>query len=220
MVLHAPASTLLAVILSGLATPIRALIVGALGAGIAWCWYNDHRAFAVITPLGVVLVGFLISELGVRRLPEHPVAAVHLMPWRILIPSAVAAAAAGLVIIVTVELTVPDKTPAGNVTPTDVKEIVGALSTAITAFLGAAFIDWAADGKDSRVADWIRDVFYAKYDGYFKKNSEGEEAVFTNIDIDGWGPSARMKRAQAIVVALPNDKEPNPPAQQPDPPPE
>ena len=125
------------------------------------------------------------------------------MPWRILVPAAVAAAAAGLVIIATVELTVPDKTSSAPLPREDLKQTVSALSTAVTAFLGAAFIDWAADGKDSRVADWIRSVFYVKYDGYFTTNSSGEKAVFTMTEIDsGRGPAARAERAEKIAAAL------------------
>jgi hypothetical protein len=202
-VLHAQPSSLLAVIVAGLATPLRALVVGALGAGIAWCWYNDMRLFSFVAPLAVIVVGLAVSEAGVRQLPGHPVAAVRLMPWRIVVPSAIAAAAAGLVIIATVELTVPDKTAAGAATPTDIKEIAAALSAAVTAFLGAAFIDWAADGKDSRLADWISGVFYEKYaDPYFPKESPAREAVFTNVTIEGWGPAARAKRAKLVAKAL------------------
>jgi hypothetical protein len=189
-------------IFSGLAVPVRALIIGALGAGIAWSWYNGQRWLSFVAPVAVAAVGLSVSALGVSRLPRDPVTAVRLMPWRVLVPSVVAAAAAGLVIIVTVELTLPEKTAAGAPTPTDLKEVVTALSSAITAFLGAAFIDWAGDGKDSRLADWISSTFRKKYKGVFPPDTDGANFVYSSYTVDGWGPAARMTRAKGIVAAL------------------
>jgi hypothetical protein len=125
------------------------------------------------------------------------------MPWRVLIPSALAAAASGAVIIVTVALTLPEKTSAGTPTPTDLKETVAALSAAITAFLSAAFIDWASDDGDSRIADWIRDTFYDRYDGYFRPNSNGDLFVYSDFaKASGWAGPARLKRAKGIAQEL------------------
>jgi len=185
-------------ILSGILVPLRALIIGALGAAIAWGWYNDYWWLSVAAPLGVAAIGWIVSEAGVRGLPENPVNAIRLMPWRVLVPAVIAAAAAGAVIIATVELTLPDEpTPS-----TDVKEIVAALSGAITAFLGAAFIDWAGDGKDSRIADWISSTFYEKYEGQFEAGSAAANYLYSPNVVDGWGPAAREKRAKGIADAI------------------
>jgi hypothetical protein len=193
-------------ILSGIAVPFRALVVAAVGAAIGWAWYGGHRWAAFIAPLVVALVAYAVSALGVLRLPNDPVNAVRLMPWRIVVPAVVAAAAAGVAIIVTVELTLPDNTAAGTPTPTDLKEIVSALSTAITAFLSAAFIDWTGDSGDSRLADWIGTTFEDKYEGVFKKGSEGERLVFSAYVDGGWSRAGRHKRAEAIKTALVTDR--------------
>jgi hypothetical protein len=189
-------------ILSGLLVPLRALVVAALGAGIAWGWYSGHRWVSFVAPLVVGVVAWLVSEYGVSRLTGDPVGAVWLMPWRILVPAVIAAAAAGVAIIVTVELTLPDKTASGAPTPTSTKEIVTALSTAITAFLSAAFIDWTGDGDDSRLADWIRDTFQEKYENVFASGTTGANLVYSSYVGGGWGAAARKKRAEGIAQEL------------------
>jgi hypothetical protein len=188
--------------LSGLIVPFRAFLVAAVGAAIAWGWYDDREWLSVIAPLVVVGGAYAVSEYGVRRVQEDPVLAVRLMPWRILVPGVIAAVAAGVAIIVTVELTIPESPEGAPPTPTDYKEIVGALSTAITAFLSAAFIDWTGDGEDSRVADWIETTFHEKYKNVFQSGSRGELLVYSSYVIDGWAGPARRKRAKGIAEAL------------------
>jgi hypothetical protein len=188
-------------IIPSIIVPLRALLVGAAGAAIAWGWYDGKEWLSFLAPVVVILIGEVISEAGVRGLPSDPVWAVRLMPWRVLVPMALAAAAAGLVIIVTVEVALPDKTSAGAPTPDDLKEIVAALSAAVTAFLGAAFIDWTGDGNDSRVSDWIRSVFLEKYSGVFKPGSQGEQLVFSSYVGGGWGARERTERARRIKAA-------------------
>lgn len=191
---------------------LRVLVVGALGAGIAWCWFNDYEWAALAAPFAVALLGVVIAAMGDGVLPDHPVWAVRLMPWRILAPAAVATVAAGAVIVTTVELTLPDEPKPGAET----KELVGALTTAVTAFLTAAFIAWAGDEKDSNLADWIRDRFQthftrrpdsgpvAKGVHYFAPESRGELLVYSDPveGIAGWGRTARAKRARAIAEEL------------------
>jgi hypothetical protein len=139
--------------------PLRALIMAALGAAIAWCSFNDLRWVSIAAPIGVAVAGVLVGGIGSSLLPGKPVWAVRVMEWRLLVPAAITTLAAAGVIVVTIELTLPE-TPKPS---TDTKEIIGALSTAITAFLTSAFITWAGDEKDSRLGDWIRDQFQAHY---------------------------------------------------------
>ena len=188
-------------ILPSIIVPLRALLVGAAGAAIAWGWYNDYEWLSFVAPLAVLLFGLGVSEIGVRGLPKRPVRAIRLMPWRALVPMAIAAVAAGIVIIVTVELTLPDETASGAPTPSDLKEVVAALSAAITAFLGAAFIDWSGDSNDSRLADWIRSTFHDRYKNVFKSGSKGEQLVYSSYVGGGWGASERTERAELIEAA-------------------
>lgn len=202
MVLHPLPQPLHVMILAGILVPLRAFVIGALGAAIAWAWYNDYRWVSLVAPLAIVAVGWVISEIGVSLLPKYPVSAVRLMPWRILAPAAVAAFAAGAAIIATIELTLPEEPAPAPPVPTDLKETVAALSAAITGFLGAAFVDWAGDGNDSRIADWIKSTFHEKYKDKFQPGSDGANYVYSDNVIDGWGPAAREKRANEIAKAM------------------
>jgi hypothetical protein len=192
--------------LGGLLVPLRALVVALAGAGIAWIWYEEPRWvgsidqgwFAFIPPIAVaVFLGFIPSWLGGRLLPEHPVWAVRLLPTRVFFPIGIAALAAGIAIIITVELTLPEGTA------TDTKETVGALATGVTAFLTSAFIDWTSDGTDTRVADYVHAKFQAAYTGYFRPGTVGERLVFSEYDpVSGWSGPARRERATKLADAI------------------
>jgi hypothetical protein len=195
--------------LGELVVPLRALVVAALGAGAAWCWYNDWRWLAIVAPIAVVLAGGAAGTFGSALLPGHPLAAVRMMEWRLLVPAALATLASAVLIIATIELTLPDK-PAP---PTEAKQLVATLSSAITAFLTASFISWAGDDKDSGLADWIRGRFQDAYKQprdpggsghFFKAQSRGELLVYSDPieGISGWGRTARRKRADAIAAEI------------------
>src|SRR5206468_1540202 len=51
VVLHSRSEPLLVMIVSGFLVPLRALIVAALGAGIAWGWYAGYQWASFIAPL-------------------------------------------------------------------------------------------------------------------------------------------------------------------------
>jgi hypothetical protein len=193
--------------------PLRALLVAALGAGVAWCWFNNWEWVSIAAPFGLAFVGIVLGDIGTQFLPRRPVAAVRLMEWRILVPAAVSTAAAAAVIIATVELTLPDD-PGPSA---ETKELVGALGVAITGFLTASFISWAGDEKDSRIADWIRSTFQKHYKRTsvagervhrFKPQSRGELLVYADPieGIAGWGRSARISRARGIAEELKSGK--------------
>jgi len=88
------------------------------------------------------------------------------------------------------------------------KEIIGAVATAITAFLSSSFVDWAGDDKDSKLSDRIQKLFEAKYQGYFTSESEGELFVFAGAykGADGWGRMSRRTRATGIASRMQADK--------------
>jgi hypothetical protein len=191
------------------AAPLRGLMVGLAGAGMAWLCFNDLWWLAVVLTLVGIAVGWLLDWLGESLLPRWPVMAVKVLEWWLLVPAVIAAAAAAAVIVVTVVLTVPDKTA------TDTKEVVAALSTGITAFITAAFISWAGDDKDSTLGDHIRDVFQTKYKEagtsqddssviYFPSESRGLRWAYSEEfgGIEGWGRKARRKRAAGIAEEI------------------
>jgi hypothetical protein len=178
---------------------------------LAWLWFNDLWWAAALIAIGASLAGWLAKELGTALLPGRPRWAVDALEWWILTPGAIAAAAAAVVVIVTVELTVPEGTA------TTTKELVGALSTGLTAFVTAAFISWAGDEKDSKLGSEIRKIFFTKYKRapkageprqagvhYFATESAGERWVYSDKfgGIEGWGGDARRKRADEIAKEL------------------
>jgi hypothetical protein len=194
-----------------LAAPLRGLVVGLAGAGMAWLCFNGLWWAAVLITAAGITIGWLLDWLGATLLPKKPVAAVRVLEWWLVVPATIAAAAGAAVIIITVALAVPDSTP------DDTKEIVAALSSGITAFITTAFISWAGDEKDSSLGDHVRDVFQAKYKpevppaerdaslAYFAPESRGLRLVYSEAfaGVEGWGRSARRKRAEELAKVLP-----------------
>jgi hypothetical protein len=197
----------MAAVLSALRVPLLALAVALGGVGLAWLWFDHHRVLAAIAVVAAVLAGWAIDRGGERLLPSHPKAALYLLEGWLLIPLALAMAAGAAVVIVTVELTLPDTTP------TATKELVGAVSTGLTTFLTAGFISWAGDADDSTLSEHVMGAFQrhytrpgkqAKRAHVFKAESNGEYWVFAGAHggAEGWGAAARRKRANGIAAEL------------------
>jgi len=192
-----------------LTAPLRALVVALSGVALAWSWFKEQFVAAVLIALALAAAGAVVDWIGRSLLPARPAAAVRFLEWWILTPAAVAAVASAVVVIVTVALTIPEEPKVDAST----KQLIGTLSTGLTAFVTAAFISWAGDDKDSRLAEHIKSAFQAKYtrEGTakpgahpFAAESSGERWVFSDEykGIDGWGRDARLKRAAGIAAAL------------------
>ncbi len=190
--------------LKGLGAPVRALLVAILGAWWAWQWFNGDGVWAILVSLGALLLGLLIDWAGRRAPAARPHLAINLMEWWIIVPMVLAAIAAATAIVVTVELVAPD-----TASP-ETKETIGALATAITAFLASGFVDWAADGSDSRVSDRIRDHFYDRYLTVFQDGSVADLYIYSAnyAGADGWGRAARRVRADGIKARWDSDQIP------------
>jgi hypothetical protein len=181
--------------LKGLAAPIRAMLVALLGAWGASLWFSGTRWAVVVVAIGAVLVALLVDSGGRHSPPNKPLGKIELMEWWVVVPMVLAASAAAVAIIVTVALTVPDGTAAAT------KETIGAVATAITAFLSAAFVDRIGDEDNSLVSDRIRDHFYEIYKSTFKVGSPAELYVYAGSygGATGWGRAARRIRAKGIA---------------------
>lgn len=197
----------MAKILEPVRVPLIALAIGLAGVGLAWLWFDQREEVAVAAGAVGIALGSAANWFGRKLLPNHPVGALRLLEGWILIPIALATAASAAVVIVTVELTLP------NTTPTDTKELVGAVTTGIAAFLTAAFISWAGDDKDSTLADHVKASFQDRYTRpnrpkpgahAFAPDSAGEKWVFAEHfrGVSGWGRPARHKRAKGIAHEL------------------
>lgn len=172
--------------LEGLGAPLRALGVALLGAWWASLWFTDHRVLVLVVMAAPLLIGLLLDWVGRKVVgPGRPVWKIRFMEWWILVPVVLAGVAGAVAIVTTVELVLPDTVPEAT------KETVGAVGTAITAFLSAGFIDWAADGDDSKLSDRIRDHFYDAYKTTLKPGTVAERYVYSGnySGADGWGRS-------------------------------
>jgi hypothetical protein len=188
--------------LKGLAVPFRALAVALLGVLWAWLWFNSNGLLAAATAVLALLVGAGLDAIGRHAPFDKPARAVTFMEWWIVVPMVLAGAASAITVIVAVALVVPDS--AGD----QVKETVGALATAITAFLSSGFVDWAADDSDSRVSDRIQEHFHDVYKDKFKPGSAAQLYVFSGSygGATGWGRKARRSRAEGIQTRYQHDK--------------
>lgn len=193
-----------------LAVPFRGLIVALAGVGLAWLWFNNLRWLAIFATVVLVSVGKMFELLGGFQLPKNPVLGLRLMELWVVSPAMFAAASAAAIVIVAVHLSLPE-----TATSVD-KELITSLGAGITAFLSGGFVAWAADQKDSRVDDRIKESFQGKYMrpiagqsprigvAYFKADSAGERWVYSDEygGVSGWGKSARRKRAAGIAAEL------------------
>jgi hypothetical protein len=191
-----------------LSIALRAVLVALAGVMIAFFWFNGDWAFSVAFVGGGLVIGVIAQSLGERQLPDHPERALEVMEFSVIAPATVAAAAAALVIIVSVSLTVTGDE--------DIKALAAAMATGITAFLTTTLIEWTGDKEDSKVANRIRQTFWAHYNrtGYpvppgervklFAPDSDGERWVYSAEfkGIDGWGREARRTRARGIAQCL------------------
>src|SRR5262245_5222256 len=140
-------------IFSPLWVPLRALFVALAGVGLAWLYFHNHSLIGLLAVAAGAAVGVMLDLIGRCLLPDSPVGASYFLEGWLLIPLALGALAAAAVVIVTVELTLPEGTA------TDTKELVGGVSSGITTFLTGGFVTWAGDDKDSSLADHIKEQF-------------------------------------------------------------
>lgn len=193
-----------------LIAPVRALAVALGGVGLAKLWFDGQLVAAVGLAAGMVIAGIALDWIGKRLLPNQPTMALRFLEWWILTPAAIAAVASAIVVVVTVTATLPE----GSKLDQSTKTLIATLSTGLTAFVAAAFISWAADGKDSKLADHIRSTFQSRYRRgsgtppagvhFFAPELPGERWVYSDEykGIEGWGSDARVKRAEGIAQAL------------------
>ncbi|RJN32061.1 hypothetical protein [Nesterenkonia natronophila] len=142
-------------------TPVRSLLIALGSLFLAYGYFAKGRwlAVAVIIALLLVGTGFVLDWVGRRRLKAsspNPKAAYTLMQGWVLVPSGLAAVASALVIVVAVQLAAPD-----GVT-SETKELIGALSAGVTAFLTTMWIDPSED-VDSAIADRVQKVTYETF---------------------------------------------------------
>lgn len=173
---------------------IVVLGVALAGAGLATLWYYVNWWIPLLLVLIGCLAGWLLFRRGLKKVVQKPIAALRLMEVRILLPASLAAAGAALVILVEVWLQTQDGWSDER------KQIVTALSAALTTFIGALLVKGAETFDEEWLADPIRDAFQDRLSGEFPDNSRGQVALH-NLQGD-WGSSDRKKRVKIIDQQL------------------
>jgi hypothetical protein len=192
-----------------------ALYVGIFGAFLAYLyfvigWPLSIAAFVVPTALGA-----LANCLGEARFWRSPKSAMRLKEAWVLFPASIAAAITALLIALNAQLDgwqVPGLL--GAVTVDQNKEIITALSSAITAFLGAIILKAASDGDEDWIGPHVASAFRehyrrGKFDPRDKNNLYYDSSSYPLLDlavysanprgdVEDWGFGARREREKDI----------------------
>lgn len=173
------------------------LVVAAGGAGLAWLGYRVWAWLPVVIVAVVALAGYLFHRVGRGRLATAPVRGAQLMQWRFLMPLALGAGAAGLLIALAVWFEPVEGTS------TETKKLLAASLGALTAFLTAAWIKSGEEAAEQWIATPIKAAFQSVFATRFQSDPEGvpAQALFNDTwQGRGWKTTAD-RRARAVAVA-------------------
>jgi hypothetical protein len=190
-------------------TPLRSLLI-ALGSLLLAYWYfsgDQWRYLAVVAAAMLVGLGLALDQLGRLLLKaKQPKAGVRLMEWWILAPSGIAAIASAVIIIIAVELAAPDDASSAT------KELLGALSAGITAFLTTMWID-PSEKADATIGDRVQSACFRSYSSMIGKDTNSRLAQVLNVQafadpeqspnisvgtVPDWKQKSRKLRAKVI----------------------
>lgn len=195
-------------LIDALALPARSFVVAFIGACLASGWFKHARAIAVVVVAASIVVGLLCDHFGSKLLPHRPYAAIRWLEGWLLVPIAVGALGAALIVILTVNLAAPESASSRD------KELAKAATAAIASFVTSVMIARENDKTESPLARRIRRTFWRHYNRgpgtgnprvkLFAKSSVGENWVYSNEfgGIEGWGYAQRRTRAQGIETEL------------------
>jgi hypothetical protein len=185
---------------------IPALVVALAGVGIAWFWYHG-RWTVVFAVVGLSVIGLVIDLTGRWLLPARPIGAMRLMESWNLVPGIVAAVASAFLIVIAVHIS------STKGLSTEAKTFVGAATAAFTTFATTSFINL---GSSSLTADHVMKIFQKHYKRKDSTNGNEKRVVWLDPEstperlvyspsyttINGWGFSARHKRAKGLAESL------------------
>jgi hypothetical protein len=129
-----------------------------VGVVLALWWFQGRWEIGLAVLIVLALLGVLSEWIGDRFLPAHPVAAVLFMEWWVLVPMAIAAAGSAALVVIAVELAIPE-----SVKDPVVKETAGAIAGALSTFLTAAFVSSIGDRDRSAIGDRIKKRLRSHY---------------------------------------------------------
>jgi hypothetical protein len=196
-----------------LTTPLLPALVAACGVGLARMYYAGLGIMAALLAAIILLLCYGAVAAGKGSLPADPVAAVRLMSVWSIAQALLATAAAAAVIIVTIEGSTLGAQESASADALVSKELAASLTSAVTAFIAGAVVG-VGKGADEELGERIKHEFHNAYgrapvDGdtnpdvhYFNPGSRGEQLVYSDLPVTGWGRAARKERARRLKEEL------------------
>jgi hypothetical protein len=180
------------------------LVVGLGGVGLAALWFYVWAPAAVLVPIAIGLLGYLLDAVARRKLNhDDPVGAARWTNGWLLVPIAIGIAASGAAIVIAVEWN------AGKDAPIEREKILAAAVASVGAFLTAAFIKNADEADEKWIGARFKKLFQAHYNPRFRPGqptSDAEKAVRAEaaLGFSGWGRAARKRRAEIVAADPPS----------------
>jgi hypothetical protein len=181
------------------------------GVLVAVLWFISGPWLVIAPLIGLAVLGYGCDAYARGRLlPEHPVTALRLMEYWVLLPGTLAALVSGLLIVLGVWWEPIEKATVEE------KKLLAALVGAVSTFLTTAFVKAAEESDAKWVGEHVRKTFHLRYRRdapatahepgicYFEAGSPGERWVYSDAygGVSGWGWSARHTRAARIGERL------------------
>jgi hypothetical protein len=170
------------------------LCVALAGAGLACLWFYVNWWLPVALVLLGCAAGWLLFRSGRCNVARDPEGALKRMEWRLLLPGSIAASAAALIILIQVWFQTQENWSDEG------KQLVTAVSTAVTTTIGALFVKGAETFDNTWLAGPIKKAFQDALAEMFDSGTEGDLALY-NIQGD-WGREDRWERAKIIAEEL------------------
>ncbi|WP_345752503.1 hypothetical protein [Microbacterium rhizophilus] len=203
--------------MKSLVTPALSLLLSGVGVLMSYAWYNGAGWVLVIVGALAILAFAAMTARAWQLLPHDPVRAVSAFEHRLFAVAAITAVVSGIVIILGIELVVPD--PADDAPDAEyqkaMKTIAASGLAAIIAFIST--FGTKAEGFQTAVGDAVRGAFAKRYEAVDDKEqprrlengaialprgSTGWESAFGEFAFDGWDSSERRKRAARLASYL------------------
>jgi hypothetical protein len=189
---------------------IPALFAALGGVGLFYLGHDDHVLRAVVVGGAVFAVGAVLLLVGLARLRRHPVSGVWLIAGWIIGLLAIGAGIGAVLIVVGIE--VADALTTSKSPKSEADSVAGFVTGAVGTFAATLFTKDLEEGTGRIWPSAItKKALGEKFEGVFANKSDDKskaarEAVYADhphdVDIKGWGLSARVTRAKAIADAL------------------
>lgn len=191
------------------------LLGGLGGAALAWFWFQGRYMLAAGVVLGAILIVTWSQVRAPRLILRDPVGAIRHYDRLLWAYVALTALTSAAVIVLVVSFAWANDADA------ELKQTVGAVSAALTTFLGSIMV--SSEKADAAIGSIAQRAFEARFDaltdpdGQPRWNSDrtklligSNSPVWTAVgeDVDGglsgWGRQTRLERARIVEAGLPS----------------